>query len=352
MNRIIQEDIASILNASYPWETFRDSTVLITGASGMLASYMVLTLLELNKQLHINCKVLAMARNSEKLADIFKGYSEFDGLYVFSHDVSIPFHYNGNIDYVIHAASQASPLYYGVDPVGTLRANVMGTLNLLDMAIEKKVKRFLFFSSSMVYGNFTDESIVIKESDMGFVDPLNIRSCYSESKKMGENMCASYAYQYGLEALSVRVFHTLGPNMNIHDGRAFSDFVKCVVEEDDIVLRSDGSALRTYCYITDAVRAYFLLLLRGEKGMAYNVGGDTNHEISVLELARMLTRMYGEKKLKVVFDIDENNLTYGKMKCAVSRIIPDLSAINKLGWRQTISIEDTFRRTIDAKQEK
>ena len=252
------------------------------------------------------------------------------------------------IDFIVHAASQASPKYYGIDPVGTLNANILGTHNLLNLGLDKKIESFLMFSSGGVYGEIPSEKMPMKETDSGYLNTLNVRSCYFESKRMAENMCVSYAHQYDLNTKIVRVFHTYGPNMDLNDGRAFSDFCKNIIENKDIVLHSDGSARRTFCYVSDAVKAYFLILLNGEKGNAYNVGNQFQ-ETSIKELTETLVHLYPEKKLNVVIDIDSNSITYAKMKSPVKRTVPDISKVMKLGWIPSISIAEGFKRTIDAK---
>src|SRR5262249_53731189 len=155
-------------------------------------------------------------------------------------DVCQPVTIDGPVDYIVHAASQASPKYFGRDPVGTLSANVLGTRHLLELARQKQSRGFLYFSSAEVYGQLDPARIPAPESACGPVDPLDVRSCYAESKRMGETMCVCWAYQYGVPARIVRPFHTYGPGMALDDGRVFSDFVAAIVQERDIVLTSNG----------------------------------------------------------------------------------------------------------------
>lgn len=351
MNKIIQEDLQNITASNIDWKRFEGKTVLITGANGMLPSYMVLTLLELNKTiLQKPVKVLALVRNELKAKKVFKDVCNDIQLSFIVQDVSKSIQIEEPIDFIIHAASQASPKFYGTDPVGTLNANILGTHNLLNLGLDKKIDSFLMFSSGGVYGEIPSEKMPMKESDSGYLNSLNVRNCYFESKRMAENMCVSYASQYDLNAKIVRVFHTYGPNMDLNDGRAFSDFCKNVIESKDIVLHSDGSAQRTFCYVSDAIKAYFLILLNGKKGEAYNVGNQFQ-EISIKELSETLVNLYPEKKLKVVVDIDPNSITYGKMKSPVKRTVPDISKAMMLGWKPVVSISEGFKRTIDAKKE-
>ena len=349
MNPIIQEDLEKIISfKAVEWESFRDKTVLISGANGMLPSYMVETLLYLNAKNNYNIKVVALVRNIDKAKKCFYDHLEDPALEILVQDVAVPIRYDGDIHFIIHAASQAAPSYYGVDPVGTFKANTIGTINMLELAREKHVEGFLYFSTGAVYGNLPGERIVLKEDNPGAVNILDIRNCYGESKRAGENACVCYHYQYGVPTKIVRIFHTFGPKVNLNDGRVFSDFCKNIINNNNIVLKSDGSAKRSFCYIADAIQAYFLTLLKGEPATAYNVGGDENHEISIRDLSEMLVSLYPEKRLRVVFDINESDITYYNMRTPQKQMLPDLSKINSLGWNLTTTVIESFRRTIDS----
>lgn len=349
MNPIIKEDLQQIISSSIlNWERFKGAIVLISGANGMLPSYMVETLLYLNDQRNYGIKVIALVRNVEKAMKVFKNCPAKDSLMFLEQDVSIEVDYKGPIDYIIHAASQAAPSYYGVDPVGTFKANTVGTVNMLELAKEKKVKGFLYFSTGAVYGDVGNESSLLVEDKQGCVNTLEVRNCYAESKRAGENVCICYYYQYGVPVKIVRIFHTFGPKVNLNDGRVFSDFCKNILNNQDIVLKSDGLAKRPFCYVADAVIAYFKVLLDGELAKAYNVGGDQQHEISVRDLSEMLVSLYPEKHLKVVYDIKDDDLTYVKMRTPQQRIIADLTRVHLLGWNQRYSVRDCFDRTIRA----
>ena len=228
--RILQEDLEFIVSSKLDWDLFSDSTVLISGANGFLPAYMVETLLYLNSKYRKNIKVLALVRNAEKAFEKFKHHKDRSDLEFLVQDVCTPIRSElTKIDYIIHAASQASPKYYGKDPIGTINANTIGTTNLLALAKEKSVKGFLFFSSGEVYGQVKDDQIPTKETDYGYLDPTNIRSCYGESKRMGENICISWFHQYGVPVKIIRPFHTYGPGMDLADGRVFADFVADIV---------------------------------------------------------------------------------------------------------------------------
>ena len=341
---IITEDLRAIVAHALPWQQLFGKTVLISGANGFLPAYMVETLLHLNAtQPAAQITVLALVRNLEKAQQRFAAHLDNPRLKFLAQDVCVPVSQTERIDYIVHAASQASPIYYGTDPVGTLNANIIGTLNLLNLARIQQVKGFLYFSSSEIYGQVEEKSIPIDEDTFGYLSPTVVRSCYAESKRMGENMCVSYNSQFDVPATIVRVFHTYGPGMALNDGRVFVDFVRDALQGRAIEMRSDGSARRAYCYIADAVVAYFTVLLTGIPGQAYNVGNPAE-EHSVLELARLISKLSPTTELQVQELPADPTSNY--VPGAVSRVSPRIAKLNALGWSPTTSAMVGFARTI------
>jgi UDP-glucuronate decarboxylase len=342
-NKIIIEDLNQIIKAPIDWSRFSGKTILVTGANGFLPAYMVETILFLiNKSIIRNTRVLALVRNIEKAESRFKDYLNNNNLEFIVQDVCQPLLIKCKVDFIIHAASQASPKYYGIDPVGTLSANILGTINLLKFAQMNSVESFMFFSSSEVYG-FLDETMSpIKEIYSGYIDPTNVRSCYAESKRMGETICTSWLHQYGIPVKIVRPFHTYGPGMALADGRVYADFVADMIYNRNILMKSDGLAMRTFCYLSDATTAFFLILLNGKTGEAYNVG-NPDCEISIIDLAQTLVNLFPQKGLRV---IKGENPDIGYIKSLVSRNCPDISKINSLGWCPGTNIPDGFYKTI------
>lgn len=343
-NTIIEQDLQNIISRINNIASLEGKTILITGANGFLPAYIIETLLYLNeKKFNKQTRILALVRNIDKAKKRFQHYENRSDLIWINQDVSDPIITDYNIDYIIHAASQASPKYYGIDPVGTLKANVLGTYNLLELARKQNIISFLYFSSGEVYGQLKEEQIPTREDDYGYVDPMNVRSCYGESKRMGETMCVSYWHQYKIPAKIVRPFHTYGPGMELDDGRVFADFVSDIVNNRNIVMHSDGSAIRPFCYLSDATVGFFTILLNGENGSAYNIGNE-HAEISIFELAKTLVNLFPEKNLEVVRVEVKNDKTY--IKSPIVRNCPDTSKIKKLGWNSQVSITDGFKRTI------
>lgn len=342
MHRIVEEDIGNIVDHPVSWERFRGSSVLISGAGGFLPFYCVTALLSANKRYDLGLRVIALLRNLNSVKQWpFRGRADLE---IISQDVSAPLPSSIRADFIIHAASQASPRYYGSDPVGTLLPNTVGTANLLNLAVQSQAKAFLFFSSSEVYGSVPPEVEKISEDAYGYLDPLSVRSCYAESKRMGENMCVSWFHQFGVPVKIVRPFHIYGPGMRLNDGRVQADFVRNIVEGKDLIMKSDGSTRRSFCYISDATRGFLSVLLHGEDGEAFNVGSDSG-EISVGELADLLVGLYPERKLKVIRAThDESSYLPSK----VQRCNPSIAKISALNWAPKVPLISGFRRTVES----
>jgi UDP-glucuronate decarboxylase len=343
-NPIIKEDLNYIYNSNIDWSIFRNTSILITGANGFLPAYLVEFFLYLNNIIpELNIKVFGLVRNENKAKERFKDHLKNKNLELIIQDVCDEIKIKENIDYIFHAASQASPKFYGLDPVGTLYPNIIGTINLLNFSKSKNVKSFLYFSSGEVYGEVKSKSI--DENNYGYLDPTNIRSCYAESKRMGENICISFNHQFGINVKIVRPFHTYGPGMALDDGRVFADFVNCIIKKNEINLNSDGSSIRCFCYLSDATIGFIKVLLDGIPGQAYNLG-NPKEEISILNLANMLTNLYPEYNLKIKLKNQINSKGYLASK--VQKISPNIGKIMKLGWSPEINLAKGFKRTIDS----
>ncbi|WP_217433172.1 NAD-dependent epimerase/dehydratase family protein [Rugamonas aquatica] len=337
-------DMAAIVaTPGIDWSRLAGQTVCITGASGFLPSYMVETMLYLNETRQLGIRVLAMVRNRAGFERRYAHHAGRADLVCIEQDISKPFTLDERPDYIIHAASQASPKYYATDPVGTLSANTLGTAALLELARASGSKGFLYFSSSEVYG--AASKVPTAEQDYGIVDPTSVRACYAESKRMGENMCVSWSHQYGMPVKIVRPFHTYGPRMLLDDGRVYADFVACILRNEPIALKSDGLATRSFCYSADAVAGFWKVLLDGAAGQAYNIG-NPDGEISMRALGQLLVGMYPEKGLSVSYVERPQGDNY--LASAVQRGAPDIAKANALGWRPATSLADGFRRTIES----
>ena len=338
---IIDEDIERIIAEDLPWSELAGKTVLVTGASGMIPSYVVYTMLGLNDTLHLGIQILALVRNESKARKIFGAILERDDIRLIAQDVTLPLTVAGPVDYIFHGASAARPSEHKAAPTATIRANLVGTFNLLDLAVEKNANAFVLMSSSEVYGKVDDTLSGITESDYGYLDCLNPRSCYSEGKRAAETICAAFAAQYGINCKTPRFAHVYGPGMGLTDGRVQADFAANVYRNEDIVMKSDGSSQRAYTYVSDAVAGIFYILFKGND-MAYNVA-DSGNVISIRQLAEAFIASRPDKQLKLVIEIDNKN---AGMFNPAKFIGLDNNKLTALGWKPYIGIEEGTRRMI------
>ncbi|HOB20833.1 MAG TPA: NAD-dependent epimerase/dehydratase family protein [Candidatus Atribacteria bacterium] len=340
---IVREDISDIISRDIDWEMLRGRTVLITGASGMLASYLVYVLMHLNESRNMDIKVLALVRNAEKARLKFADFLSGKNFKLIRQDISDPVNCDCDIDYIVHAAGNASPKYILSDPVGIIKANTLGTMNVLELALQKKVKNVLFTSTREVYGRMPDGTEEILESDYGSLDCKELRSCYPESKRLAETMLESYFYQYKVPYTTARIAHSYGPGMDINeDGRVMSDFISDVVNGRDIVLKSDGKAERAFCYISDAVAGMFTVLLHGKPGEAYNIANESE-PVMIKDAANTLVELFADRGLKVVFEIpEEKSKGYSRM----GRVRLNTQKLESLGWSCRVRLRDGLYRTV------
>lgn len=343
----VTEDVRRILDADLPWDRFSGKRVLVTGAAGFLPAYFVETLLALRTAGNAPKEVVGLVRNVRKAKSRFSHHAERKEFVLIEDDLAAPLPFAGAFDFIIHAASQASPSYYLLDPIGTLKPNVIGTYHLLERAKADRTEGFLFLSSGEVYGQLASREL-IAENEYGYLDPARVRSCYAESKRMGETLCVAAHHQYGLPAYIGRPFHTYGPGLAVDDGRVFADFIADIVAGRNIVIKSDGTARRAFCYASDAIAGLFTVLLKGEQAHPYNVGNDEAC-VSIRELAETLAASFPERLLKVVFDLSASPPAYAASP--VTSNCPATSALRGLGWEPRIDIPEGFRRTVASIEE-
>lgn len=337
LNPIIEKDVESILNNKIDFKKLENRTVLITGASGMIGSYLLYTLVALNDLQSYNIKIIALVRNKDRIPNYLKNRTD---IIVLEQDVCDRIMYNEKLDYIIHAASPASPKIMKEKPVDTIMANTIGTFNTLKLAKKNNVNAYLYISSREVYGEPYDWQEEFDEETYGFVDPLLPRSCYSEGKKAAETMCVSFKEQYGVNVKIARPAHTYGPGMSIYDGRVQADFLKNVVNGENIVMKSTGEAVRTYTYISDVIAGMFYVLLNSDD-VAYNMA-DEKSKITIKGLAELLVSLYPEKNLKIDIQVDNDNKGCAPFKLGII----NSNKLRKLGWEPKISLEEGFKRTV------
>ena len=342
-NVIIQEDLENIAKSNLPWENLKNKTVLVTGGNGFLASYIIKSILTVSRIYKLNTKIVSILRDTKSKKDRLSDFKNDKNLRFFKHDLTNPLPKSfPKADMIIHAASKASPKYYNNDnAIDIIRSNCFATMQLLENSINK-VEKFLFFSSAEVYGVLENSKRIIDEYGFGYLNPLNNRSFYAESKRMGESLCKAYTSKYNLNTSIVRPFHTYGPGIELNDGRVFADFINSIVKKKNIVINSDGNTSRPFCYIADATIAFLKVLLLGKKAEAYNIA-NPKAEIKIKDLALLLSHLVSTHEVKIKTSIKKNNLSN-----PIKRQRVCIDKIKKLGWQPSTNLALGFTRTIES----
>ena len=342
-NAMYIEDVQKTADLNLQWEKLNDASVLITGASGLIGTFLVDVLMHRNKNYSQHCRISAMGRNEEKARKRFSEYFDLHDEFEFiAHDVNLPLkNFTRNYDFILHMASNTHPLDYSRDPVGTINANIIGLNNLLSFSREHLTQRFMFASTVEVYGNNRGDTEFFDENYCGYIDISKARSGYPESKRCGETLCQSYIQQYGLDIVIPRFSRTYGPTMQENDSKAIAQFIRKSIAHEDIVLKSEGTQLYSYTYAPDAVSALLTVMTRGTNGDAYNIA-DEGSDITLRELAQTAASHAGRR---VVFELPDENERRGYSLAMKARL--NASKLKALGWNALYDIKTGITRTID-----
>jgi nucleoside-diphosphate-sugar epimerase len=296
LERLLSEDLESIcrdLDAELP--RLAGKRLLITGGGGFLGYYLVQAALHWNRT-RASRGIIDVTVYDNYLRGVpawLEALRSDKNLHLVRFDMTKPLPRDmGHFDWIIHAAGIASPIYYRQKPLECIDANIIGLRNLLDYAVAERdagraLEGFLFYSSSEIYGDPTPDAIPTPETYRGLVSCTGPRACYDESKRFGETICVTYARQFGIHVKQARPFNNYGPGLKITDGRVLPDFARNALNGQDLVMLSDGSPTRTFCYATDAITGYYKVLVRGQDGEGYNVGIE-RPEISMAQLAQLV----------------------------------------------------------------
>ena len=330
-------DLLQIRSSVPRWEQLAGSRILVTGAGGLICSAFVDFLLSLE----LDIQVYAAGRNTEKLKQRFSYWEGNKDLFYVNYDALKPLQTDAVFDYYVHGASPASPAAYGREPVQTMLANFVGMENILRHAAKTGAKRVLYVSSSEVYGK-KEGSLPYHEGEYGFVDLLNPRACYPCSKRAAETLCAAYQSQYGVDTVIVRPGHVYGPTATASDDRASSQFPRDVLAGKDIVMKSAGAQLRSYCYVLDCASAIATVLLQGTGGAAYNI----SNRHSVVTIRQMAQAFADAAGRQLVFEnaTDSERKNYNLMDNSAL----DAASLEALGWQGMFDLEAGVKATLDA----
>ena len=355
LKQLLEEDLAYICDRlTLEFGAMAGGNLLITGGGGFLGYYLVQSVLHWNRTRGGEGKIALTVYDNymRGVPQWLESLQSEPQMELVRHDMTLPLPRDmDHFDYVIHAAGIASPIYYRAQPLKCIDANITGLRNLLEYSLAeretgRRVQGFLFYSSSEIYGDPVASAIPTPEDYRGNVSCTGPRACYDESKRFGETLCVTFARHHGLPVKIARPFNNYGPGLKITDGRVIPDFAKDVLAGRDIVMLSDGSPTRTFCYATDAIIGYYKVLVRGRSGEAYNVGID-RPEISVADLARLVIGhahdLFGYQGKVVLGKSQESDYLVDNpnRRCPVID-----KARQELGFDPTVMVDDGVRRSL------
>lgn len=342
-NRYFHEDIRDICKVNFiPWEQLAESSILITGSTGLIGSMLVGTLVYLNKIKHINSSIFCLVRNEKRAKEKLRSMSiDIEDICFLEGCVEHLPQINDPIDFIIHGASRTSSREFITNPVEVIETSVIGTKNLLNFAKEKGVKRLLYMSSMEVYG-YPQQGCRVTEKHAGALSPLEIRNSYPISKQMCEVLCCAFCSEYNVPTSIIRLTQTFGPGVHICDKRIFAYFARCVKNREDIILRTMGDTKRSYLYIADAVTAIFTVLFKGADGQAYNAANERTF-CSIYEMAELVA---ADNDIQLKIELD-NNVNRGYANTLYMDL--DTTLLQSIGWKmigEGYSLREMYRRMI------
>lgn len=326
-------DVDRAIQALPDVQKLRSARILITGATGLVGAFLTDCLLALSDQNALDLRLYALCRNAARAKERFG-----ERVNAIAADVSeataLP-----ECDYIIHAASNAHPKAFSADPVGTMLANILGVRNLLEHLRAQGHGRLLFVSTGEIYGDNPAIRDGFAETDFGKIDSMNPRACYPESKRAAETLCASYLSQYRVDSVVARLCYVYGPTITNENSRADAQFLRNALSKTDIIMKSAGAQVRSYCYVADAARALITILSGGESGSAYNVANRAAVR-SIREYAEALAKVAG---VQVKFETPEDAEKRGYS--TVSRAVQKPDRLEALGWKPLFSFEEGIEHT-------
>lgn len=330
---------ATIVRNSVLLMSFKNKTIAITGATGLVGHILALTFLVANDQLNLGINVIAMARSEEKAKRIFGSNVFRDDIEWIFQDIKVPINFQNHVDFIFHTAAITSSRQLVSQPVESFSAQILGMENVLKRA-QQDDARVVYLSSMEIYGQpFIDDRAT--ESDVGYVDPLVIRNGYPESKRANEFLASAYYHEYGVPVVNARLAQTFGPGVEDDDSRVFAQFARSALAHEPLVLHTDGSSMGNYCYLQDTISALLLLAIKGVSGESYNVVNEET-TVTIKQLAQIVADNFGNGQ--VVMDIPDEDMGYApKVQLRLSG-----KKIERLGWRPTASLVEMFGRMIQS----
>ena len=305
--------------------------ILITGATGLIGGCLTDMLMQ-----HSECHVYALGRNRQRAEQRFLQYKDNPRFHFLEHDICKPLSCDTDFQYIIHAASNASPSFFQEKPVEVMRANLEGLTHLVEYGLQHHMQRMVYISSGEIYGE-GDGSVFTEESS-GYINILSPRACYPSSKRAAETLCAAYNQEYHTQIAIARLCHTYGPYFTESDNRVYAQFIRNVLRNEDIVMKSLGSQFRSWIYVADCAAAILSILLKGESGEAYNVANDESN-ITIRQLAEKTAAIAGKK---VIMELSDNGNT-----TPITKAVFSTKKLESLGWQPLFGIDEGLRHTIE-----
>lgn len=348
-NELYLEDVKKVSSdLQLNFKKLKNKKILITGASGLICSFLVDVLMYRNNFYHDNITMYLLCRNEKKLKERFAYYelekisdnNKSNIIYII-HDIKEKLTYDIKFDYLIHGASNTHPKLYATDPIGTINTNILGLNNILDYCTNKKPERIVMISSVEIYGENKDDKIRFDEESSGYINCNSLRAGYPESKRLGESLSQAYIEQNGLDIVIARLCRVYGPTLLKDDSKALSQFIHNVLHNEDIVLKSEGNQYFSYLYMADVVSAILKIMFDGICGEAYNVS-NVSSDIRLKDLAKLLADYANQK---VIFDIPSDIEKKGFSKATVA--VLDSHKLELLGWKSYYDIKNGLVRTLD-----
>ncbi|MDO4626301.1 MAG: NAD-dependent epimerase/dehydratase family protein [Pasteurellaceae bacterium] len=338
---VLLEDLNFIADKVFKDGFFSNSTILVTGATGLIGSLVVKSCLYANETLDTKIKVLASVRNLEKAQDTFADFANNPNLEFVTNNLLEPLTFGKPVDFIIHTASITASKEMIENPTGVLLTAFESTKNLLEYAKAHPNCKMVYISSMEYYGQITEKQDSVAEERLGYIDISKPRSSYPESKRVCEILCNAYAAQYGVNVCSARLAQTFGAGVPLSDNRVFAQFARSAIKQENIVLHTSGQSEGNYCYTADAVYGIFVLLQKGQNGQSYNLA--YNHS-SILNMAKLVAEKIAENKISVDVNIPENLSSLGYAPDVKMKL--DSSKLKALGWKPTVDLENMFQRMV------
>lgn len=340
-NSIYLNDLKNIIrDKNISFNILKNKTIFVTGATGIIGSLFVNTILFLNQETNLNCKIIAFVRNKEKAKNKFD--IEDKNIKLIVGDIKKNIECDDDIDYVLHSASETSSQAFVNNPVETIDSILLGTKNVLELSKNKSVKKIIYLSTMEVYGCPTSD-IKIDENYETSLNTQDVRNCYPMSKRMCENLCKAYSQEYSINFDILRLTQTFGPGIQYDDNRVFAEFIRSVIESKDIILHTKGETKRNYLYTADAIKAILLTMTSSINNNVYNVANEETY-CTILEMANLMKKLNNNINVKIKDTEDLNKFGYAK----TLHMNLDTNKIKKLGFKPSVNLEEMFKNTIDS----